>query len=147
MKKLLLIIIILCSVTVSSKASVLYSVNYDQKTVAAMVAAFGTETAAEVYYNEQVKKILDRYSAAEVAAAGIFASKYLDRKALTDLGLWSSKTENLLLSPHLQHGKCQDNAQNLDGGADDDSFSANSSLLGQLSNKDMHRDKSSVYAV
>jgi hypothetical protein len=75
-------------------ASVWYSVNYDQKTVAAMVAAFGTETAAEVYYNEQVKKILDRYSAAEVAAAGIFASKYLDRKALTDLGLWSSKTEN-----------------------------------------------------
>ena len=87
MKKLLLIIIVLCSVTVSSKASVWYSVNYDQKTVAAMVAAFGTETAAEVYYNEQVKKILDRYSAAEVAAAGIFASKYLDRKALTDLGL------------------------------------------------------------
>ena len=94
MKKLLLIIIILCSVASNAGASVWYSVYYDQKTVAAMAAAFGTETAAEVYYKEQVKKILDRYSAAEVAAAGIFASKYLDRKALTDLGLWSSKTEN-----------------------------------------------------
>lgn len=43
---------------------------------------------------QQVRKILDRYSAAEVATAGIFMSKYLDRKALTDLGIWSSATEN-----------------------------------------------------
>lgn len=47
-----------------------------------------------MYYSEQVRKILDRYSAAEVATAGIFMSKYLDRKALTDLGIWSSATEN-----------------------------------------------------
>ena len=80
--------------TLKSKASVWYGINYDQKTVAAMVSAFGTETATEAYYSEQVKKILDRYTAAEVAAAGIFTSKYLDRKALTDLGIWSSKTEN-----------------------------------------------------
>lgn len=78
----------------TSKASVWYSVNYDRKTVAAMVAAYGTGTASEMYYNEQVKAILDRYSAAEVAAAGIFMSKYLDRKARTDLGIWASPTEN-----------------------------------------------------
>jgi hypothetical protein len=59
-----------------------------------MTAAFGTETAAEIYYSEQVQKILDRYSAAEVASAGIFATKYLDRKALTDPGILISKTEN-----------------------------------------------------
>ena len=76
----------------TSKASVWYSVNYDRKTVAAMVAAYGTGTASEMYYNEQVKAILDRYSAAEVAAAGIFMSKYLDRKARTDLGIWASPT-------------------------------------------------------
>lgn len=71
-----------------------YSVNIDTKTVAAMVAAYGTESAAEAFYNEQVKEILKHYTAAEVAAAGIFSSKYLDRKALTDLGIWSNSTEN-----------------------------------------------------
>ena len=71
-----------------------YSVNYDAKTVVAMTAAFGTEAATEAYYAQQVAKIREHYQAAEVAAAGIFASKYLDRKALTHLGLWSSSTEN-----------------------------------------------------
>ena len=69
-------------------------VNYDKKTVAAMAAAYATETAAEAYYSKQVKDILDRYSVAEVAAAGIFLSKYMDRKALTELGIWSDGTEN-----------------------------------------------------
>ena len=71
-----------------------YSVNFDTKTVAAMAAAFNTEAATEMYYAEQLAKIRKSYQAAEVAAAGIFASKYLDRKALTDLGLWTSSTEN-----------------------------------------------------
>ena len=71
-----------------------YSVNIDTKTVAAMSAAFNTEAATEMYYAEQLAKIRKSYQAAEVAAAGIFASKYLDRKALTDLGLWTSSTEN-----------------------------------------------------
>ena len=48
----------------------------------------------EAYYNEQVQNILKHYNAAEVATAGIFASKFLDRKALTELGVWSSSTEN-----------------------------------------------------
>lgn len=94
MKRLLLIPVLLFAVALAAPASVWYSVNYDKKTVAAMVAAYGTETATEMYYSEQVRAILDRYSAAEVAAAGIFLSKYLDRKALTDLGIWSSPTEN-----------------------------------------------------
>ena len=71
-----------------------YSVNIDTKTVAAMAAAFGTESVAEAYSNEQVQAILKHYNAAEVATAGIFASKFLERKALTDLGIWSSSTEN-----------------------------------------------------
>lgn len=94
MNRLLLILTVLLTVASDAAASVWYSVNYDKKTVAAMTAAFGTETAAEMYYSEQVRKILDRYSAAEIATAGIFMSKYLDRKALTDLGIWSSATEN-----------------------------------------------------
>lgn len=71
-----------------------YSVNFDVKTVAAMVAAYGTGTVAEAYYDEQVQDILKHYKASELAAVGIFASKFLERKALTDLGLWSSSTEN-----------------------------------------------------
>ena len=71
-----------------------YSVNYDTRTVAEMSVAFNTEAATEMYYAEQVAKIREHYQAAEVAAAGIFASKFLDRKALTDMGLWTSATEN-----------------------------------------------------
>lgn len=94
MNRLLIILTVLLAVASKAAASVWYSVNYDKKTVAAMTAAFGMETATEMYYSEQVRKILDHYSAAEVATAGIFMSKYLDRKALTDLGIWSSSTEN-----------------------------------------------------
>ena len=94
MRRHLLLLVILLSVAVRASAFGGYSVNYDKKTVAAMVAAFGTETATEMYYSEQVKEILDRYSAAEVATAGIFLSKYLDRKALTELGIWSNPAEN-----------------------------------------------------
>ena len=61
-----------------------YSVNYDARTVAAMAAAFGTEVVAESYYREQVDDILKHYTAAEVAAAGIFSSKFLEHKALSD---------------------------------------------------------------
>lgn len=71
-----------------------YSVNIDYKTAAAMVGAYGTETAAEAYYSQQVEDILKKYTNAEVAAAGIFSSKYLDRRALTDMGIWVSPDEN-----------------------------------------------------
>ena len=71
-----------------------HGVNVDAKTVAAMVTAYGTGSVAEAYYAEQVRDILEHYKASEVATAGIFASKFLERKALTDLGIWSSATEN-----------------------------------------------------
>lgn len=59
-----------------------------------MASAFAAKAVAEGYYDEQVAAILKHYQAAEVAAAGIFASKFLERKAMTDLGIWSSNTEN-----------------------------------------------------
>ena len=71
-----------------------YSVNIDARTAAAMVAAYGTGTAAEAYYNAQIKDILKHYRTAEIAAAAVFSSKYLDRRAQTDLGIWASATEN-----------------------------------------------------
>ena len=93
MKRILLILSFVVCVWTSVRAQY-YSVNFDKKTVAAMATAFGAEYAAESYYEQQVAEILKHYNAAEVAAAGIFASKYLERKAKTDIGLWSSSTEN-----------------------------------------------------
>lgn len=87
MKRLLCILIAAASVFTQTAHAQYYSVNIDAKTVAAMVAAFGTESVAEAYSNEQVQAILKHYNAAEVATAGIFASKFLERKALTDLGI------------------------------------------------------------
>ena len=86
MKRYLLIITLMYCALAPVKAQY-YSVNFDTKTVAAMSAAFNTEAATEMYYAEQLAKIRKSYQAAEVAAAGIFAGKYLDSKALTDLGV------------------------------------------------------------
>lgn len=97
MKRLTLLfaIAMLFSLLAPNRAKAQYvRVNIDHKTVAAMISAYGAETFTEKYYNEQLNHILDRYTTAEVAAAGIFASKYLDRKALTTLGIWSDGTEN-----------------------------------------------------
>lgn len=94
MNRILLILIVVCCTLAIPVRAQYVRVNYDRKTIAAMAAAYGAEAVAENYYSRQVEEILDRYSAAEVAAAGIFMSKYLDRKALTDLGIWSSSTEN-----------------------------------------------------
>ena len=93
MKRLLTIMLLVCAWWNTIQAQYC-SVNYDKETVAAMATAFGAEAVSESYYNEQVGTILKHYNAAEVATAGIFASKFLERKALTDLGLWNSSTEN-----------------------------------------------------
>lgn len=94
MKRLLLILTIASVTLCQTVHAQYYSVNYDTRTVAAMVAAFGTEAVAEGFYREQVDDILKHYTAAEVAAAGIFAAKFLEHKALSDLGIWNSRTEN-----------------------------------------------------
>ena len=71
-----------------------YSINIDLKTAAAMQAAYSAGAAGEAFYNEQLKSILEHYRGAETAAATIFSSEYLRRRALTDLGIWESATEN-----------------------------------------------------
>ena len=94
MKRLSLVFVVLLLAFTQHVHAQYYSVNYDARTVAAMAAAFGTEVVAESYYREQVDDILKHYTAAEVAAAGIFSSKFLEHKALSDLGIWCSSTEN-----------------------------------------------------
>lgn len=92
MKRIILLFAIILPMTLNAVS--LYSVNLDYKTVAAMAGAYGTGAATEAYYSEQIKKILEHYQGAELATAGILASKYLDRKALTNIGILGSPTEN-----------------------------------------------------
>lgn len=94
MRKVLTILMLVCTLAVPTARAQYVRVNIDAKTIAAMSTAYGTESVAEIYYKSQIKDILDHYTTAEVAAAGIFSSKYLDRKALTDLGILSDRTEN-----------------------------------------------------
>lgn len=94
MQKVLIILTLFCTLAVTTVRAQYVRVNVDAQTIAAMSTSFGTESVAEVYYKSQIKDILDHYTTAEVAAAGIFSSKYLDRKALTDLGILSDQTEN-----------------------------------------------------
>ena len=58
MKRLLLILTIASVTLCQTVHAQYYSVNYDTRTVAAMVAAFGTEAVAEGYYREQVDDCL-----------------------------------------------------------------------------------------
>ena len=71
-----------------------YSVNIDAKTTAAMSAAYAVEAATEMMNDASVQKMLDHYTNAEVATAGVFASKWLDRKALQNVGLFGNAEEN-----------------------------------------------------
>ena len=89
----ILLILLMCFVGVSASAQYA-NVNFDWKTFDAMGTAYAAEERTEAYYTEQVKKILEKYTEAEVAAATVFSSKYLERKALTNLGVWTSSTEN-----------------------------------------------------
>ena len=94
MRKILPILTFVCTLAVPTVRAQIARVNIDTPTIAAMSTSYGTESVAEMYYKSQIQDILDHYTTAEVAAAGIFSSKYLDRKALTDLGILSDRTEN-----------------------------------------------------
>ena len=90
---LICVSVLLLGVTPTLRAQY-YSINIDLKTAAAMQAAYSAGAAGEAFYNEQLKSILEHYRGAETAAAGIFSSEYLRRRALTDLGIWESASEN-----------------------------------------------------
>ena len=96
MQKIRLLLILMLTVIggVGELKAQYNSINIDYQTAAVMLAEYNAAAAAEMYYDEQVKDILEKYGIAEVAAAGIYTAKHLDRKALTSLGNWSSASEN-----------------------------------------------------
>ena len=109
MRKYLLPLLLLFVWIVPLSGQTYMKINYDTRTTAAMVSEYTAAAVAEGYYDEQVKDILAKYGVAEVAAAGIFTSKYMDRKALTNLGIWSNGTENHYYR-RIYRLRCQANA-------------------------------------
>lgn len=89
-----LLFIISCLLSVPLFGLSVASVNLDIKTSSAMASAYLLQSGSEGLNDESVQKILDHYSSAEVATAGIFASKWLDRKAMENAGLFNNAEEN-----------------------------------------------------
>lgn len=92
--KNILLISILTLVDVTSVRAQYYSVNFDYATIAAMTAGFATEAGTELLHRENTSKIAESYSYSEVATAGIFASKLLDRNALKSTSGFGDPDEN-----------------------------------------------------
>lgn len=58
MRKILIILTLICTLAVPTASAQYVRVNIDTKTIAAMSGAFGTESVAETYYKSQIKDIL-----------------------------------------------------------------------------------------
>lgn len=86
--------ILLTLTAVSPVRAQLNSVNYDYPTISAMVSAYGAQAAIEILHEENTSKIAQSYAYSEVASAGIFASKLLDRNALKSTQGFGNPDEN-----------------------------------------------------
>ena len=93
MKKILIaFLLILCSYRCLGAIS-FASGNLDFATVAAMESAYDVENSIEQEAVNNLNEILSHYSSAGIATAGIYLSKYKDRRSLTNVGLFSDTEE------------------------------------------------------
>lgn len=90
----ILLALVLTLVDVTSLKAQYYSVNFDYKTIAAMVEGYAAQSGTELLYRENTNQIADAYSYSEVATAGIYASKLLDRNALKSANGFGDPDEN-----------------------------------------------------
>ena len=82
-------LLLLCATR--AQAIIWFSTNWDYATIEAVVATYAAETSTEVLtgtYTEDIKK---NYLESSIASVGIFATKWMDRKALTNAGLLSGE--------------------------------------------------------
>lgn len=70
------------------------TLNIDKEMLAEYGRGYAAELASEMMNDESIGKILNHYSSAEVATAGIFSSKWLDRQAMKNAGPFGSMAEN-----------------------------------------------------
>ena len=89
LKRLYIAIIVVLAGVTSAWAYSVNSTNIDQATIDAMYASYGAAEAMELMYQKDMEKITNSYVGAQVAMATIFTTKWMDRKALTNLDLWS----------------------------------------------------------
>lgn len=93
MKKIIAVFILLIAFQIRGNAQYA-SINVDYATMEAMTEVYAEEFATEAMHEDNLQHILASYKTAELASAGIFSSKYLDRQALTNLNLWNRQEEN-----------------------------------------------------
>lgn len=87
MRRFLIVLTLLVTLPFMGRAVVWYSTEYDYKTAAMMEQMYLDEYAAEQLDLSSIEHFLKHYKSAEIATVGIFASKFLDRKAMKDAGI------------------------------------------------------------
>ena len=92
MKKILIAFLLILSYRCYGAIS-FASGNLDFATVAAMESAYDVENSIEQEAVNNLNEILSHYSIAGIATAGIYLSKYQDRRSLTNVGLFSDSEE------------------------------------------------------
>lgn len=90
MKKLFFIMAMALLSLASARATVYVRMDYDYKGAITAEAAFKALAEAEHLNVQSLDEILDNYTSAEVATAGIWLAKFLERNALKDVGIFSS---------------------------------------------------------
>lgn len=94
MKRWFILLGLIVLSALSMKGMKYVSINVDYKTSAVMAATLAEEAGVEALAKEQWNKIFEHYTVAEVASAGIFGSKWLDRQALKKEGIFGGTEEN-----------------------------------------------------
>lgn len=94
MRKLLFTMLFFMTVGVRNSYGQYASVNIDYATIAAMLSSYEVSNAIESSNTDDWDEMLKHYTKAEVATAGIYLSKWLDRKALENAGRFSDAQRN-----------------------------------------------------
>lgn len=93
MKRRLMIVSIALLLSLSKATAAYVHVDLDYEGASMALGAYYALAKAEGLNTESFNDILDHYTSAEIASAGIWLSKFLERKALKDEGLFG-KEEN-----------------------------------------------------
>ena len=89
MRRYIIAIVMLFLLVLPIKAAIHWDFDYEGATLAE--ATYKTLAGAEGLNTNHLVEILNHYTSAEVASAGIWTSKFLERRSLKDVGLFSSQ--------------------------------------------------------
>lgn len=91
MRKAMLIISVMLVVMVRTATASYVTVNIDRQTNAAMTESYGVSSVIEAKNTRYLEQVLNHYKDINLSTAGIFAQKWLERKALTNVGLLATQ--------------------------------------------------------